>query len=439
VALTLMACAVLLVPNPTWSQDALMEPALPPPPERTEALALPEAVLQALQQNLEITVSRQNRDIRLTDILFEQAKFDPTVQLSGRYDRTVQPLNRPIFGFGTGPVLTEPQAFDQNQTIVNLGLTQKLTTGANYDLTFNPQRTFVAGPTTFLFNAAYTSGLILNLTQPLLRDFGPDINKTLIRIARNNAEVQGHAFLDQVLRVIADVEQAYWELVFARENLSVAMAAHKAAQELLASNQAKAKAGIMAVVDVLQAEAAVASRVEEILIREKAIRDQEDQLRRLLNPGEVLLRQDVRVTPTDEPVQVLQPLSLEEALDTAIAKRPEVLQAEKNIDSSKLNVKFSKNQLLPGLSFQGTMGLAGLGDDTLDMLDRNFGGNFYNWGAGLVLSYPLGNRSAWSQYTKRQLEARNAQASLQSARQQVIVDVREAVRRVQTDFRRIET
>jgi outer membrane protein TolC len=73
------------------------------------------------------------------------------------------------------------------------------------------------------------------------------------------------------------------------------------------------------------------------------------------------------------------------------------------------------------------------------MLQRNSGGDFYNYGAGLVLSYPLGNRSAWSQYNKRQLEARNAQASLQSVRQQVIVGVKEAVRRVQTDFKRIET
>ena len=73
------------------------------------------------------------------------------------------------------------------------------------------------------------------------------------------------------------------------------------------------------------------------------------------------------------------------------------------------------------------------------MTQRNFGGDFYNWGAGLVLSFPIGNRSAVSQYNKRQLEARNAEATLQSVRKQIIVGVREAVRRVQTDFKRIET
>ncbi|MEK6618790.1 MAG: TolC family protein, partial [Nitrospirota bacterium] len=151
------------------------------------------------------------------------------------------------------------------------------------------------------------------------------------------------------------------------------------------------------------------------------------------------LRQDVRLVPIDQPVKTLEPISLEEAIDIAIERRPEVLQASKIIETSELNTKFAKNQLLPNLSFQGTTGLAGLGKDGGDMLQRNFGGDFYNYGAGLVLSYPLGNRSAWSQYNKRQLEARNAQASLQSVRQQVIVGVKEAVRRVQTDFKRIET
>ena len=147
----------------------------------------------------------------------------------------------------------------------------------------------------------------------------------------------------------------------------------------------------------------------------------------------------MRLAPIDAPATALEPLSLQEAIDIAMERRPEILQAGKNIDTSELNVKFAKNQLLPTLSLQGTMGLAGLGADYNDSVKRNFGGDFYNYGAGLVLSYPLGNRSAYSTYNKRQLEARNAQSTLQSIRQQVIVGVREAVRRVQTDFKRIET
>jgi len=428
------ACGSLLLTPGAWGQGQPDRPQ----EERRQNLSLTDAVLQALERNLDITISRQTRESRLTDIVFEQAKFDPTLSVNGQYNRSISPLNRPIFGV-SGVVINEITPFDQNNSSVTFDMTQNLLTGANYDINFSPQRAFVAGPTTFLYNPGYTSGLAFTLTQPLLRNFGVEINKTFIQIAQNNAKVEEHTFFDRVLTVIATVEQAYWELVFTSENLNVAKAALKAADELLASNRAKAKAGVMAIVEVLQAEAAVASRVEQVLIAEKAIRDQEDQLRRLLNPTEDELRKDLRLTPIDKLVQTLEPITLEETIDIALQLRPEIKQAEKNIDTSQLNVKFAKNQLLPTLSFQGTAGLNGLGDDMKDMLKLNFGGEFYNYGAGLVLSYPIGNRSAWSQYNKRQLEARNAQASLQNVRQQVIVGVREAVRRVQTDFKRIET
>lgn len=408
--------------------------------ERREEISLADAALRALKNNLDISISRHTKESRLTDIIVEQAKFDPTLSVNGQYNRTVNPLNRPVFG-GTGGSLNEITIFDQRVGSVTVDATTNLLTGGNIDLNYSPARTNVNQDVAsgFLFNPAWTGGLALTLTQPLLRNAGIDVNKTFIRIAQNNATVEEHVFRDRVLTVVATVEQTYWEVVFANENLKVAEAALKAAQELLASNRAKAKAGVMSIVDVLQAEAAVASRVEQILLAEKSIRDQEDQLRRLLNPGEEDLRLEVRLTPKDAPVVALEPISLQEAIDIAIDQRPEIVQAKKNLETSTLNTKFAKNQLLPTLSFQGTMGLAGLGKDYSDATNRNFSGDFYNYGAGLVLSYPLGNRSAWSTFNRRQIEGKNAETSLASVRQQIIIGMKEAVRRVQTDFKRIET
>ena len=428
---------VFLTTSPCWSQGPAKTAV---PAERREAISLPDAAVRALQSNLDISISRQTKESRIFDITIEQAKFDPTLSVNGQYNRQVSPLNRPVFG-GTGGNLTDIQTFDQRNSSVTVDATQNLITGGNVDLNYSPARTNVNQnlATGFLFNPAYTGGLALTLTQPLLRNAGVDITKTFIKVAQNNADVEQHVFRDRVLTVLATVEQTYWELVFANENMKVAQAALKAAEELLATNRAKTKAGVMSIVDVLQAEAAVASRVEQVLVAEKSIRDQEDQLRRLLNPGEEKLRQDVRLTPTDQPVIVLEPLSLQEAIDTAIEQRPEIVQAKKNLESGELNKQFARNQLLPTLSLQGTMGMAGLGKDYGDSVSKNLSGDFYNFGAGLVLSYPLGNRSAVSTYNKRQLELKNAEASLVSVRQQIIVGVREAVRRVQTDFKRIET
>ncbi|MDP3090236.1 MAG: TolC family protein [Nitrospira sp.] len=428
---------IFLTTSPCWSQGPAKTTA---PAERRDAISLPDAAVRALQSNLDISISRQTKESRIFDITVEQAKFDPTLSVNGQYNRQVSPLNRPVFG-GTGGALTDIQTFDQRNSSVTVDATQNLITGGNVNLNYSPGRTNVNQnlATGFLFNPAYTGGLALTLTQPLLRNAGVDVTKTFIKVAQNNADVEQHVFRDRVLTVLATVEQTYWELVFANENMKVAQAALKAAEELLATNRAKTKAGVMSIVDVLQAEAAVASRVEQVLVAEKSIRDQEDQLRRLLNPGEEELRQDVRLTPTDAPVVVLEPLSLQEAIDTAIEQRPEIVQAKKNLESGELNKQFARNQLLPTLSLQGTMGMAGLGKDYGDSVSKNLSGDFYNFGAGLVLSYPLGNRSAVSTYNKRQLEFKNAEASLVSVRQQIIVGVREAVRRVQTDFKRIET
>lgn len=345
-------------PLRSWGLDATQ----PISAERREAVSLADAAVRALQHNLDITISRHTKESRLADITIEQSKFDPTLSLNGQYNRTVNPLNRPIFG-GTGGALNQITLFDQRTHAVTVDANTNLITGGNIDVNYSPQRNSINQSVAegFLFNPAWTGGLSFTMTQPLLRNAGVAINKTFISIAQNNAVVEQHVFRDRVMTVVASVEQTYWELVFANENLKVAQAALKAAEELLATNREKAKVGVMTLVDVLQAETAVASRVEQTLLAEKAIRDQEDQLRRLLNPGEESLRQDVRLTPVDGPVTVLEPLSLQEPIDTAIAQRPEITQAKKNIESGELNKQFARNQLLPTLSLQGTVGLAGLG------------------------------------------------------------------------------
>ncbi len=409
------------------------------PSDSVIALTLRDAVMEALENNLDIRVSRHTRDAQLTDIVLQQAKFDPTVQLGGRYDRNVSPLNRPVFGFGGVTVGNEPDNFDQNDTRFNLGYSQRLLTGGSYDLTFDTNRNSVAGPTGFLFNPSYSSNLAFNLTQPLLRNFGPTINKTLITIARNAAAVEQLIMAQQVLSVIAQVEQTYWELVFARENLKVAHATLKAAEELLASNREKVKAGVMAEVEALQAQAGVANRIEQILLAKKSVEDQEDQLRRLLSQSEENLMQNTPLIPLDQPLQHRSKIMLKAKINQAFVHRPEVLQAKKNINSSQVKTQFAKNQLLPNLSFQGGVGLGGLGNNPTDNWNRMISTDFYNMGGGLVLSYPLGNRAAESQYQRRKLETRQQQASLLRVRQQVILEVKEAVRQIDTNYKRIRT
>ncbi len=402
-------------------------------------LTLKESVLKALEGNLDIIISRQTRDTHLSNILFEQAQFDPTVKLSSRYDRNVRPLNRPIFGFAGVSGGSEPDNIDQNDINVRLGLTQKLLTGGQFDFALDFTRNSVAGQTSFLFNPSYTNSLSLNFSQPLLQNFGSKINAIQIHIARNASKNEHYTFLNQVLSVINNVEQTYWELVFTREHERVAKATLRAAQELWSTNRAKVKSGVMAEVEALQAQAGVASRLEQVLIAQKAVNDQEDKLRHLFNPSEIELNNNITVIAIDTPTQKASTHTPKQALTTALLKHPEVLQAQKQIETGILNTRLAKNQLLPSLSLEGGIGLSGLGNRVRDTLDRTTSSDFYNFGVGLVLSYPLGNRSAQSQYNRRVLEANQAAASSQRVRQQIIINTKEAVRRIHTDFKRIST
>jgi len=424
-------------PDTVSEEDAALRALIPS--DSVITLTMRDAVMQTLEQNLDIQVSRHTRDVRLTDIVFEQAQFDPTVQLSGRYERRVSPLNRPVFGFGGVTLGTEPDNFDQNDTAFNVGYSQRLLTGASYDLTFDTNRNSVAGTTGFLFNPSYASNLSFNLTQPLLRNLGPTVNTTLITVARNAAAVEQLFLTQQVLSVIAQVEQTYWELVFARENLKVAHATLKATEELWASNRQKVKAGVLAEVEALQAQASMASRIEQILLAQQTVEDQEDQLRRLLSQSEWNLTQTTPLIPLDQPSQHRSEFVLQTQIDHALEHRPDVLQATKNVNSSQVQRHFAKNQLLPDLSFQGGLGLSGLGNDPGNSWDRMISTDFYNMGGGLVLSYPLGNRAAESRHQRRTLETYQQQASLLRVRQQIIVDVKEALRQVSTNYKRIRT
>ncbi|WP_455388063.1 TolC family protein, partial [Petrachloros mirabilis] len=118
------------------------ESAIAQTEERREALSLADAAIRALKNNLDISISRQTKESRLTDIIVEQAKFDPTLSVNGQYNRQVSPLNRPVFG-GTGFFLNEIQPFDQRSTSVTLDAQTNLITGGNIDLNYSPNRTNV--------------------------------------------------------------------------------------------------------------------------------------------------------------------------------------------------------------------------------------------------------------------------------------------------------
>lgn len=399
-----------------------------PEPGQVIVLSLQESILLGLKNNLEIAIEGFNPKIRESDITTAKAVFDPTAFAEAFFARS-ELQNRS--GLATNPT-TENEDVD-----AAVGVRQKLPTGANYELRFDNNRNDTN--TSFLggLNPAYESALTLVLTQPLLKNFGVDVNRTEIKIARNEREISLDRFRERTMDVVTGIYNAYWDLVFALEDLKVAQRSLDLARELADLNRARVRAGVAAPVEITQAEAELAARQAGVTLAQKQVRDAEDNLKVILNipkegewGGAILPSDPARFTPITP--------DLPAAVADALSKRPEYEAAKIDLGNRELTLRFARNQLLPDLALEGSVGLNGLGGSYEDDLDNLGTTDFYTASVGLVFSVPLGNRAARAEFIKAQLELEQARVSLRSLELGITAEVREAVRRIERNAKLID-
>ena len=417
-------------------------------PQEPLVLSLDDCIRMAVQNNLDIAVEGYNPKIVEQDIIREKAAFDPFFDTAASYWDYRVPTNRKIFATtgvtATGQAIVEERDLpDKHQSWdVNFGWRQNLVTGTYYELRFNNDywkslldREIVN--LSYQFNPAYTSLGSLRVGQALLRNFGIDVNKTRIYIAQNNTNISLQQFRSRVFGVIWQVQTAYWDLAAVIANLEINRRSLKLAQDLLQINKAKVKAGTLAPLDIVSAEAEVASRVTGVITAENQIRNVEDLLRRAMNlPGDAEMWQRP-VKPADKPTFEAQALSVEESMAKALSLRPDYAQSKLDLQSRDVFKRYAKNQLLPSLSLQGTAGLNSIGESYRDNLDSLGTGDWYNYGVGLVLEVPIGNRLARAQYTQASLDQEKSKTSLVNLEQQILIEIRVIIRNVETNLKTI--
>jgi outer membrane protein TolC len=323
---------------------------------------------------------------------------------------------------------------------VNASLTQLLPIGGSYTLGLTNNRQDTNSVRTEI-KPAYKTFLTLSVTQNLLKNFGVDVNTAPIKIARINQAISVTQLRQQANQVITNVHNAYWNLVFAIENLEVQKRSLRLARELEDLNKARVRAGVAAPVEVTQAEAQAAAQVQNVILAEKAIKDAEDQLKLIINlpDGEKIWARSIM--PADAPPFEVVQVGAEASIQEALEKRPEYAAAKLTLENTDINLRVARNQLLPSLQLQGSVGLNGL-NDINQGLGSDYGnvtsGDFYSWSAALVLTYPLGNRSAKSAFVQARLTDDQARVSLLNLKRQIVSQVREGVRRIEADIRRVE-
>jgi outer membrane protein TolC len=258
-------------------------------------------------------------------------------------------------------------------------------------------------------------------------------------VARGNREIALTNFRGQVIQSLFTTIQGYWSLVQALDALEVARESLRLALRLLEQNRVQVRVGTLAPIEVTQAEAGVASREEGAIVAEAAVRDAEDRLKRalLIDPANVF---DYTLVPTDRPEFTPVEIQLGPNLEAVIRLRPELAAARTDLQNREANLRLARNQRLPELNMVGSVGLNGL-DTGFANAEEQLGteaADQYQWSAGLLFSYPLGNRAGRNRVAGQELALRQARMALRNLDLQVAEEVRAAVRAVNTNVKRVE-
>ncbi|MFQ5673000.1 MAG: TolC family protein [Nitrospinales bacterium] len=411
-------------------------------------LSLRNAIEKTLQNNVDIKVQEQFPLISDQDIIREQSVFDPLISAETSAEQRQTQVSS---SFASPNVnRTDRQRFE-------VKLNQKLLAGTNYEFRFDTQKSSTNSRFTGL-NPQYFSEMEFTLTQPLLRNFGFDINKTQITIANNNRGISDFDFQGKVIDILARTENFYWDLVFSHEDLKVKQKSLERARDLEKRVKAQVDVGTMAPIEILQAQSEVASREQLLLTARNLIQDTEDKLKNIMNVSFDSPEGQKPVVPIDRPLfSGQEKMLLAEAIKTALANRPDYLAKKKDLENKNIRVRFNKNQTYPSLDLFGSLGLNGLAGNARSI--QNFDGtvsrspfdgelskslgslgnpDFFNWKVGIKLSYPLGNRAAKSRLTAARLEAQQALLDLKNIEKNIVIEVREALRQIKTDIKRVQ-
>jgi len=451
IAVRQLALLLCLAATAATAQQSTTKPKPTPTPLATDAvitadrdaenpralkLSLDSAIGTAMQRNLGVELQRYDYRISGYSLRSAYGLFDPLATAEILKQSNNNPVTSPFFASGS------------DTTLLNFGLRHFLPTGGSYSAGFNSNRSERVGGGTFI-NPAYNSELALQANQPLLRNFGVDVNRRQINIARNTLGISQEAFRARLINTSVSVEDAYLDLIYARQVLDVARQSLFLASDQERITRIRIDVGASAPLDILQPRVAVATRQEQLIAAQAAVRDAEDRLRQLMNLDTA--EWDRPIIPTDNVGARVGAIDLDKAVATALALRPELRQLKLGTGIREIEYTFARNQTLPQLDLNVSYGAAGLGGRSAEIdpvtgrptgrisrttyangLGQVFGNEFPSWTVGLNVEIPLTNIGARSLKKRAELELERARADEDTTRQIITVEVRKAVRDIET-------
>jgi len=465
-------------------------------------ISLQDAVELALENNLDIAVQRYNPWFADAGILKANAggfggvvpgaafggstannpllNFDPLITSTISLDDRKVPVNNPLTS-GTGTGVSSLASLALHTSTYNFQYSQSFQTGTNFFTTWDNTRSSSSSPAN-LFNPSVQSSIFVGLQQQLLNGFGRSVNTRNIRIAKNNRKIADWAFTQQAITTVTNTITAYWELVFARENVKVQQQAVTVAQKLYNDNKKQLEIGTMAPLDVTRAESELATDRQNLIVAQTAKLQNEQILKNAISKSPLAANfVNVEIIPTDLPQrpEAIEAPSFEEAVKEAFGKRPELQEEALNLLNGEIDIKATRNALLPiaTVSAQyGTVGLAGnqpqLGTPVAgvgtQLVDANgnpvnvfiptstrpvvgatpggftdamsslFHSTFPDYQVSFNVQIPIRNRSAQADNQRAILTQRQLETQLQQLKNAALLDVRNTYIALEQDRARVE-
>jgi outer membrane protein TolC len=391
----------------------------------TLPVSLADCVRMALESNLDIRVGAIAPGIERERVREAAGEFDQLLTFRSRGGKAKAPAST---DFETSEVIST------RRFSLDVATTRKIVTGASATLGFTTDRT----STNSFFSLrgpSWSSALYFTVTQPLLRGAWSGYNRSRIELARRQRDKARDDLDVTVQAVIARVEAAYWDLVFAASDLEVKRTSLRVAEEFLETTRRRIAAQKATRVQETQALAGVETRRLDLIAAENALGNAEDALRSLIAP--TVDGRDAaggaRPVPTDAVGTGTETvLAADDAIAAALDRHPALRAAARGLEARDIAIRQAKSETLPKLDVFGTAYVRGLDDDLSSSVDPLYDGEFFEWEVGLSLEVPIGNRVARSRLARARLERLREGARVDRLRNDVVVAVRMSVRAVRS-------
>jgi len=413
------------------------------------SLTLKECIIKALANNLDLSIEAFNPDIDDASISASKEQFLPEFRL------TYNNRKQTVLGSWGVEGTSYPYKYDS----YSLDLTQKVVTGGSATLSFTNSMVD-SGRAFQVINPSYNSEFQLTLTQPLLKGFGPKVNRYNTLQAINQKDISVSTLKSRIIQTIYDVEQAYWNLYSATENMKVQENSLEQSREILKRNREAARVGARSAIEVLSSEAQVAQYEDNIVYARQQVEQNEARLRALLNLPSEGPSSARALMPSDKPLIEKMDITFEVALGRALEQRPEIIQLEKQLESNANDISYNKNQLLPQLDLQfsmwspGQSGIKYLYQDNnpftgiivgkivgsrMDALKEALKATYKNWYVNLILAVPLGNVFSRANLAKAKMAREQSLVEVEKQKQTIAYEVAQAIKNLQNSETKIKT